>query len=68
MEVFRDVSYTYPNPFNHRVSIPFALPLSSYVVISIYNIMGQIVKTLTKTQSVDGNKTFQKSQKTVLLK
>jgi len=53
------LSNAYLNSFNHRVSIPFALPLSSNVVISIYNIMRQIVKTLTKAQLSLGNHSVQ---------
>ncbi len=36
----------YPNPFNPRTSIRFEVPAVSYVVIDIYNSLGQSVKTL----------------------
>ena len=41
----------YPNPFNGRTNISYQLPYSSHVNISIYNMLGQLVKTLA-----DGNK------------
>ncbi|MBT3180445.1 MAG: T9SS type A sorting domain-containing protein [Candidatus Marinimicrobia bacterium] len=36
----------FPNPFNPTVTIPFALPLNSDVIFDIYNVMGQLVKSL----------------------
>ena len=41
----------YPNPFNQHTNISFQLPYSTHVNISIYNMLGQLVKTL-----VNGNK------------
>jgi hypothetical protein len=36
----------YPNPFNPSTSIPFALPTSSRVSLTVYNMLGQRVLTL----------------------
>jgi parallel beta-helix repeat protein len=36
----------YPNPFNPETYISFALPVSSPVSLKIYNVAGQLVKTL----------------------
>ena len=36
----------YPNPFNPSTTIRFAIPKTSYVYLTIYNILGQRIKTL----------------------
>ena len=36
----------YPNPFNPRTQIGFYLPKAGHVTISIYNNLGQIVRTV----------------------
>ncbi|MDD5764872.1 MAG: carboxypeptidase regulatory-like domain-containing protein [Candidatus Marinimicrobia bacterium] len=38
------LSQNYPNPFNPRTSIDFALPKASDIRLTIFNLMGQIVK------------------------
>ncbi len=46
------ITGNYPNPFNHSTTIGFVLPHEDLVNLSIYNIMGQKVRTLlseTKT-------------------
>jgi photosystem II stability/assembly factor-like uncharacterized protein len=47
---YKPVSYTleqnYPNPFNPSTTIEFSLPKSDKVNISVYNLLGQSVKTL----------------------
>jgi hypothetical protein len=36
----------YPNPFNPSTTIRFALPLSEYVTLTVYDLMGRKVATL----------------------
>ena len=37
---------SYPNPFNMNTRIPFQLSKSTHVILSLYNLQGQLVKTL----------------------
>ncbi len=36
----------YPNPFNPTTHIKYTIPRTSYVVLRIYDIMGQLITTL----------------------
>ncbi len=44
----------YPNPFNGNTLIEFHLPVSGNVKISVYNIQGQKVKTITESRYSSG--------------
>jgi len=41
------VQQNYPNPFNAKTLISFDLPVNSDVTISIYNIAGQLVESIS---------------------
>jgi hypothetical protein len=55
-----DISYidalynNYPNPFNPTTTISFSLEQKSKVEISIYNVKGQKVRTLTEEEFIAG--------------
>lgn len=47
----------YPNPFNPTTTIRYELPVSSYVVLTVYNILGQEIRTLVNAEQTAGVKT-----------
>ncbi|MDQ7066283.1 MAG: FlgD immunoglobulin-like domain containing protein [candidate division KSB1 bacterium] len=44
----------FPNPFNPETEIRYELPVASHVNISVYNLMGQLVKTLVDARQDQG--------------
>lgn len=48
------LSQNYPNPFNQETIIEYQLPNSNDVSLKIYNIMGQLVKTLVNRNQTIG--------------
>ncbi len=50
-----DLGQNYPNPFNPVTTIRFSLPRSERVVLEIFNLMGQKVRTLLDNTLTAGN-------------
>ena len=49
------LSQNFPNPFNPKTSIQYALPYESNVSITVYNTLGQIVKTFNEGAKASGS-------------
>ncbi len=54
-----DLAQNYPNPFNPSTSISYSVAQASNVQITIYNIMGQRVRTLIDNTKAPGRYTIQ---------
>jgi len=52
------LSQNFPNPFNPTTEIQFALPDNAQVSLKIYNIAGELVKTLVNEELSAGNYTY----------
>ena len=48
--------HVYPNPFNHFTKIEFSLVTAQYVKVSIYNLLGQEINTLSSRIEASGLK------------
>ena len=53
-DVFR-LLQNYPNPFNSATVIPFEIPFASQVTLTIYNTLGQKIRSWHRTFSAAGN-------------
>ena len=49
------LSQNYPNPFNPVTNIEFAIPKSSLVKLTIYNVQGRVVETIVNSELSAGN-------------
>lgn len=49
----------YPNPFNPQTQINYTLPADSHVILSVCNIIGQVVETLVHEYQQSGDYSYQ---------
>lgn len=45
----------YPNPFNATTTVNYECMFNGYIEITIYNIQGELVKTLVRENALEGN-------------
>jgi hypothetical protein len=50
-----NLNQNYPNPFNPSTTISYSVPKSQFVVLNVYNLLGQLVTTLVNQQQNAGN-------------
>lgn len=49
------ISQNYPNPFNPSTTIRFSVPKDGNVAIKVYDVKGQLIKTLVNQRIITGN-------------
>jgi hypothetical protein len=57
LPLFYAMEQNYPNPFNPATLINYALPENSYVHLTIYNMLGQVIATLVDESKEAGYQT-----------
>ena len=53
------LNQNYPNPFNPTTVVSYKLPVMSYVKLSVYNILGQVVKAIVNSSQGAGYKSVE---------
>ncbi len=54
-----ELAQNYPNPFNPTTIIKYAIPQNAVVILSVYNMLGQKIKTLVSEQKNAGTYSVQ---------
>ena len=49
------LSQNYPNPFNPVTTIEFTIPKSTFINITVYDVMGRVIKNLVEEYINAGN-------------
>lgn len=50
-----NLGQNYPNPFNPSTTISYSIPQSGFVEIKVFNVLGQMVKSLINMEQTTGN-------------
>ena len=53
------ISQNYPNPFNPSTTVRYELPKDSFVNVTIYDMLGNVVNNLVNTNQSSGYKSIQ---------
>jgi hypothetical protein len=53
------LNQNYPNPFNPSTTIKYSIPIAGLVTLTVFNILGEQVKTLINQEMPAGNYTVQ---------
>ena len=50
-----ELSQNYPNPFNPSTTISYSIPVSSFVTLKVFDILGNEIRSLVNEEKSEGN-------------